>query len=107
MLREVETLSRWFDFPSKPVGDSSYLSPTVNILNLLYTVKPLLTDTIMRTPLYHGQFSWFRRNQYSDHLYFHNTDNALCTFDVLIKDIRLYSVTFSVVLYNLNLSNAL
>ena len=37
------------------------------------TVKPLITDTsIIRTPLYYGQFHWFQKCQKSDIPYLYN-----------------------------------
>ena len=46
-----------------------------------FTVEPLLTDTsLIRTPLYYGQFPWSRQNQCPYNLYkenFYNRDTSL------------------------------
>jgi len=55
------------------------------------TVESLLADTsTIRTPLLHGQLTWFQRNQNLYNLYFYNTDTQLCSYGVRIKEVRLY-----------------
>ena len=61
----------------------------------MITVKPLLTDTsIIRTPLYYGQFVWSQKSQKSYIPYLYNTDTPVkrtlgsqCPFGVRIKEV--------------------